>query len=213
MLTNAIHRTILIFAVSMLLCEHSFAQKKETVEPPALYRLYVNGQPIGVQLGKEFKLNINAPSQLKMKLLAAPSRRFRYAGLDFPYPKNFAFEAELEADSKIWTLEGTDVTLMIFEFPDRRVTHEALAREITAQWEQSDFSSIKFDIPDLTLAGTKAISIVAGFEIQQSTFNIPTKDGSRLLVVQDTMDEDGKPTQEYRKVLRLLKSKLKLTRR
>lgn len=199
----------LCLAITALQCHVAFAQK-DTLEPPAVYRLYVNGKPYRVQLGKEFKLNVDG--EAKLKLLASPTRRFTYAGLDFAYPMHFAFEAEFNQESKIWTMEASDVTLMVVAFPKTKTTHKEFAQEITSAWEESNFTPTKLKVAGATLNGTKAVSLVAGFEIHQFVYSIPTSRGSRLLVIQDSLDDEGKPTDEYKKVVGLFRTKFRVPR-
>ena len=197
---------VLLFVLSA----EAFAQSDST-EPPQTFELTVNGETQTVQLDQEFELDLKGKTKLKLKAL--PTRQFKFAGLSFPYPSFFAFEAEHDAESKLWTLDGSDCVVMVFGFPNNAsVDHAMLARQIGAQFGRgTKFSETKFESKRFAFDGTRISANVVGARLSQEVFQIPTEDGTRIFVIQDGLNDDGSHTKEYRDLKKMLQEHLKIT--
>lgn len=184
----------------------------DTTEPPQTFELVVDGKAQTVELNKEFELDLKGKTKVKLKAL--PNRQFEFAGVSFPYPSFFAFEAEHDVTSKLWTLDGNDCVVMVFAFPgESGVGHQELARQIGAQFGRgTKFSKTKFEGKSVSLSGTRIRASVVGSKLIQDVFDIPTESGgSRIIVIQDSLEDDGSHTKEFKNLQKQFKAHLKLT--
>src|SRR6188508_2535975 len=100
-------RFALSFAAVLALGSGVYASD-ETREPPAKYRLEVDGKAYAIAEGEALKLT-GTLTDPTVKLLVEPYREFAHGGVTFLYPRSFTFEADLQdADAKNWTLSGND---------------------------------------------------------------------------------------------------------
>ena len=202
-----------VFAIflSLLFVTVGFCQD-ETKEPPQVFELQVAGKSQTVKLDETFELDLSGKTELK--LTAIGNRQFNFAGIRFPYPTFFAFEAEIEPESKIWTLDGSDCVIMVFAFLENNSPgHEDFAKAIGLQFgEGTSYSKVKLACEGFTLQGTQIKAELAGAKLVQQVFEIPTSGGSRIMAVQDSLEDDGTHTKEYKVIKKLLKQQLKISR-
>ncbi len=202
--------TILACSISLIFASAGQCQD-ETKEPPIEYQLLVNGKALNVELDTEFELDIQGKT--KLKLTASNVRNFKYGGITFPYPTSFAFEAELDAVSKLWTLDGSSCLIMVFAFPSANgLGHKSFAESIGAEYQnEPDFSPTTLTCDGQELEGTQLNIKIEQTNLVQMVFEIPTKDGARVIVLQDTLEDDGSHTAEFNGVVKLLKQNLKIS--
>jgi len=193
-----------LFLVATGLCQ------ADTKEPPQQFELTVDGKAQVIELDKEFEIDLQGSTKFKLK--ASPTRNFKFAGLRFPYPSFFAFEAEHDVDSKLWTLDGNDCVLMVFAFPgDASIGHRDIAKQIGSQYgRKTTYSKTKLSGTGFVLKGTEIYARVAGAELKQQVFQVPTDDGTRLLLIQDSLEDDGTHTTEFQSTRDGLKTNLKI---
>ena len=197
--------------VSLVFVAVGFSQD-ETKEPPQIFQLQVDGKSHAVKLDEEFELDLSGKT--KLKLIALNTRQFKFAGIHFPYPTSFAFEAEIEPELKLWTLDGSDCLIMVFAFPgDESTGHSDFAQSIGSQYgDQTSYSEVELVCQEVTLKGTQITAEVVGTKLVQQVFEIPTSDGSRMLVIQDSLEDDGTHTKEFKDVEKQLMKQLKVKR-
>lgn len=177
----------------------------ETDEPQLQFLLMVDGKAHEVQLDQPLQIEgeFKNPSIL---LKAASTRVFPYGGIEFHYPASFGWEAEIGgANERTWTLSGNDFTLMYFVMPVELTSEDFLMAMAQG------FEGVDPDIRERTrtLGGTsydghsmavEFSGIPMGFEV----ISIPSKSGSRLLVLQDSPDQGIKQSPEAKKALELM---------
>ncbi len=185
----------------------------ESAEPSITYTLKINQETVSLTPGQSQEVK-GAYVNPRITLDVAPSRRFPYAGLAFSYPAAYGFEADVsDPQSRIWTLDGNNVVIMVFAFAEE-VTPESLARSTA---ESLGFENPEVKPVNITLGGEKltgsAIRVVFGTEqISQQFIGLPTDAGvSRVLVLQDSPQDSGEPSDEFQSTLELLQSSLTLT--
>ncbi len=171
-------------------------------EPPQSFQLVVDGKPFDITAGEE--IEIEASGKARVKLIVSPTRAFGYGGLSFLYPGNFSWECEHNDGSMQWLLDGNDVVLMILGFDEIELAADEFAQSIGQAYEESSVNPCSASIGGSTMRGSELRATVANQEISQQVYAIPTEGGSRLIVIQDSLQDDGQHTAEYQNVLELL---------
>ena len=184
----------------------------EDHEPPlVLYFEAEGGKRVPVEVDKAFD-----PGQLgkSATLKLEPQRRFTYAGLEFKYPREYGFEAELEAQFSSWTLSGNDTKLMVQRFKNQKkvdVLHKSVVGEVQkAYGGKAKESPISLEAGGRKLEGTRIEVDLAGVFIVQDLF--PLKSGGDVLelIIQDSPKKLGEPSAERSRTEGLLKETLRL---
>ncbi len=188
-------------------------RRAESKEPPLKYTLRIGEKSIAITEGETARVDgtFNNPEVI---LTALPHRVFPYQGISFKYPRAFTFEADLEdADYKDWTLSGNDFKIMYFVVNDR-LTTGGFADNMVDQFGPENCavrkaSPMKFG--DKELSGTTLTATVVGSKMVIDIYRIPsTSTQTKLLVLQDNLDDAGNRSIEGRTALQLLKQSSKL---
>jgi hypothetical protein len=200
---------IALVAVVLLVFTGLVNANDETREPPAKYRLELEGKAHLLTEGEPLKLtgSFNNPTA---KILPEPHREFTYGGVSFLYPRAFMFEADLsDPANKQWTLSGNDFKIMYFVM-SQKVTPEQYARSTMKQLGEKNckLSEVTTDLLGKKLPGTRLEATITGHRIIFDIFTLPATDGSRLLILQDNPDEAGRNSKEGQESVAVLKKSL-----
>lgn len=169
--------------------------------PPYLLELELDGQRHALIDGTRVTLPI-AGKQVAVKVSVAPVRRFDAAGVQFDFPRDMPFEYEHSEDEQIWTLDGTDVTLMVFAY--RIVQPGLAARTLRAMVRDAESRDTELVLGGRGFAARTVDHLVAETMFRHVAVDLVHEDRSLMLMLQATLDDDGKPTAEYHAVLELL---------
>ena len=106
--------TMLSYLVCLLALHSSTvrADAPEDREPPLLLYLEADGTRIAIELDKPIDLAALSGKK-RATLRAEPYRVFPYGGISFRYPSGYSFKAEQQPGASIWTLEGSDVVIIV----------------------------------------------------------------------------------------------------
>ncbi len=182
-----------------------------TAEPPVEYVLRVGDQEFPLQLDAETELPVRF-DRPKVRLTARPHRVFPHAGVTLPYPRAFTFEADIEGDQSVWTLSGNNATIMLFHYRAEKVALEDVVAGAIEQFGRENCrrqpSSIKMQGKDVS--GVRIDANVAGALIRSELYSIETRSGSRLLWLQDALDDDGQPSAEARNIRTLIEQQMRI---
>jgi hypothetical protein len=175
--------------------------------PPYLLELEVDGQRHALVDGKQVTLPI-AGKELAVKVSVAPTRRFDAAGVQFEYPRDMPFEYEESEHRRTWTLDGNDVTLMLF-------AHRVLLPGLAATTLQSMVPGSQPGDIELVLGGRAVAASTVDRHAGGTTFrhvavDLVLGERSLLLMLQASLADDGEPTAEFRTVLELLAKTFRL---
>lgn len=184
----------------------------EDREPPlVLYFEAEGGKRVPVELGKPFN-----PAELgkSARLELEPQRRFGYAGLEFKYPREYGFEAQLQPQFTSWTLSGNDAKVMVQRYKGQKkvdVLHKSVIAEMQkAYGGKAKESPVTLAAGGRTLEGTRIEVDLAGAVIVQDVFPIKSGSDAVELIIQDAQKKSGEPSAERVKTEALLKETLKL---
>jgi hypothetical protein len=177
----------------------------DSKEPSLQYTLEIAGKAQAITLDAPIKVE-GSFTNPEVVLKAAPTRRFTYGGIQFDYPAGFGWEAEISGpEEKTWTLSGNDFTIMYFVLPDAQAIDE-FAAAMAAQFENA---VTKIEESERTLGGQKrkgkrmTVRLV-GTSIYIEFYSFPSASGARLLVLQDSPDEEQAISPEAAKALQLM---------
>lgn len=195
------------------MASRSAAQRDE--EPPLEFILRIDGADVPITAGKPATVTV-AGKEVEVTLTPRPERRFSAAGLAFSYPAGHSFEVDREVPGlTIWTFDGNDNVIMI-QRAERGIEPEDLARQLLdGLAEQFDAEgepqrvTRRFDGRDV--AGRRAVFKVADARISYEIFPLSVGGAAVALMIQDSPEDDGSPTEETRQVIALLERTLKVT--
>ncbi|MCB1049247.1 MAG: hypothetical protein KDC71_01520 [Acidobacteria bacterium] len=181
------------------------------LEPPLQFVLQVDGQnhPIVVGEPSQIKGTFSNPTIL---LKAASLRHFPYGGVEFDYPANFSWEAEIDGSDRTWTLSGNDFKIIYF------VMSEALTLDEYVEAIREQFGDDKIQVTfkeramgSLTVKGQRLKATLAGIPFFMEVYLLPTQKGTRLLVFQDFPGEGTQSSPEGDKTFKMFSASFKNT--
>jgi hypothetical protein len=190
-------RLLIVFLVS---AQPVFAQADpESIEPPVGYSLKVGDKVVRLKEREPAVLD-GTFTNPKITLTADDYRVFPYAGVSFQYPSDFAFQAELDDKNlRRWSLDGKNCVIMVQEY-GVKIELDDLVNAIAKQYGEGN--SVQTEI-SLTLGGRKLDgkrikAKLAGSTIVQDVLAIPTTKGAKVMLLQDSPNDDGTPSEERR---------------
>ena len=193
---------------SLTLCSLLFAD--ETKEPEVAYTLHINGKSVRIEAGKEVEMK-GEFKDLKIELVRDKSKKFDFGGVEFEYPVHMAFAAELDDDLKIWTLDGNEMILMYYQFPNQKMSGQEFAESIATQYgKDATIVPTKIKLNGVEYQCSRLNITLAGVKLHQTVFSLPSEKGSRLFMIQDNEREEGENEEESVEIMKLLESTFKV---
>lgn len=184
----------------------------ETKEPTLDYTLKVGGKSYPVVEGKSFEIEA-AGGKAQAVLEAADFRVFPYQNISFHYPRHMTFEADLSDETSVtWMLSGNDAILMVFSIAGD-ITAADMADSLKMQYGAKN---TKTRNEKVSLGGTdyEALRLdvsLVGTTLCQKVLKLRSSDGrTLLLVLQDTLDDNGGHTKEFDAAVKMVRETLKV---
>jgi len=213
MLFGTIVSTLMCFVHGVVLAEP--AAQDESAEPALTFSIEVGDQSVVVGEGVAAQLEGNFKNP-EVSVTVEPYRVFARRGVEFEYPRTFNWEADLsDPDVAIWTLSGHTFKIMFFAFNDD-TTAEDIVESLVGNFEQQGAevakSATQIVLGGETIHGTQLDLSVVGTKITDRVFALPG-DGtrSRVVIFQDSLDEENQASAEGVATLKLFTSSFKLT--
>lgn len=162
--------------------------QEETVEPKLRFVVKLGATELRLSEGEQLPAQ-GTFSNPGVSVSVNPERTFAYAGLEFAYPRQFTFEADLSAEAHSWTLSGNDLKIMIFRF-QTEILLDDLAKETATQYgAETTVSQVAIKLGGAEYAGRRIRARLAGSEFTQDIFLLPQVNGqARVLMLQDFGD-------------------------
>ncbi|MFO0914580.1 MAG: hypothetical protein U0795_16600 [Pirellulales bacterium] len=210
---------VIAFLISGSASRSTFAEDKnqkpsESEEPSLHYTLKVGEKSVAIREGEAVRVDgeFNNP---EVTITAQPYREFPYQGVSFKYPRTFTFEANVDNENfKNWTLSGNDFKIMYF-VANGRLTTDEFADNLIDQFGRENCQTVKtapLKFGDKQLTGTTLNVVVAGNKMVVNVYLVPVNETqTRLLVLQDNLDDAGNRSAEGKATLELLSQSAKLT--
>jgi len=199
-----------LFATILCLLASSLAMASEQDEPSLVYTLQIDDQKIRVVPGQEIEI-MGAFENPKVTLVPDKARLFTYSGITFKYPSQFAFEADFEtAGVKMWSLDGNDCVIMVQQYEALQMTPQTFSEILKESYgPETKLENKSYRFNGQQYSGVRVRVSLAGTALIQDVIALPTKKGSRLLVLQDLPPEEKVSQDESKFVLKLLDETLK----
>jgi hypothetical protein len=177
-------------------------------EPPEQLKLVVGDSVMAIEPDQDLEVDLQGKTRLKV--LLSGRRTFPYAGLHFDYPASFSFSFVNEDEIQEWTLEGSDVVIIVLGMPTAELGHREFARATAANFEQFTSEEGSLTADNQSLPTTTLRTEIAGQTITQLIAEIGTQKGTRLIIIQDALKSDGSHSQEYGTFIKLLADSLQI---
>ncbi len=150
-----------------------------------------------------------------MKLLVQPTRRFAAASVEFDYSRHMSFEVYRDDPNvTIWSLTGNDVLIMVQKYArsDLRVLLNAVVGGTADYYGDAEVeqSRTSIELSGMTAKGHRLSVVIAGTHLRQDFFPVQLRDASLVLMLQDTLDDDGSASEEGKKARDLLLKTFKI---
>jgi len=197
---------LLLVAASLFAVTAAAPTATEHQDPPLRLTLRIDGQDHSLLDGQEVLLTIEGKQQ-KVKVMVAPTRRFDGAGVQFDFPRDMPLEFEHDDPMRTWTLDGTDVTVMLFALGLGRAEmaktildsqSAALGVEVAAP------TATTLDLGGVAHAAFEVRVEIAGTTMHMLAADVRVGDGAVTLVVQDSLTDDGARSADCARMLDLL---------
>ncbi|NLF96015.1 MAG: hypothetical protein GX569_04690 [Candidatus Riflebacteria bacterium] len=183
----------------------------ESVEPADTYRLSLNDVEIDLFPDRDIELPENA-GKAKARLIVNPEKRFTYGDVDFQYPRYFTFEADLnEAEVRLWSLSGNKAVLMVQRYPVE-MDHKVMAEQLLPSFGEgnSTLGVCEMMFNGVKTTGSRVITTIGQGTIAQDIYSFDMANGSLLLILQDTL-EDDRNSDEFKAFCAQLSRTFKIT--
>lgn len=208
-----------LVVVGTVLGSSSVAQDEPSTagsEPPLEFVLKVGDKEVPVRLEEPFKLEASGKQTLTLSV--NDTREFDKSGIKFRYPRHFAFEADLEDPTFMgWTLDGNSTVLMLFLAPetdDEVAMRDEFVQTMVGQFgeDRTSVGKTSISLEGKKTEGSRIEAVIADVTLRQDIYGLPTDEGALLLVIQDTLEDDGSSTKETTGAVKLLNDTFKIER-
>jgi len=205
-------RTLTAALVAFLLLGLVEAGAKENEEPPQLLTLQIEGGgQTAVRIDEPFTAMIDG-KPVKMKLTASPHRILAIAGVSLHYPRSFMFEYELDEGMRTWSLDGSSTSIMLMGTEALSPDEFLKDMESAHSGSKVKVSNVRLAISGRVLSGRRLDIEIAGTSMRMRQDLYAFKGGARtyLLMIQDSLTDEGNATPETQEVLKLLSKTLRI---
>jgi len=201
-----------LFFILALSTTLTFLNADDSKEPKLGFTLKIDNKVIKLEENKAVKLK-GISENPTVTLVPDKYRYFTYAGLKFYYPSNMAFEADFsEQNLKMWTLDGSDFVLSVHHYLNLTITAKSLAAQLKAYYgKKTTTAPISYTFNGVKYSGIRVRATIAGSGIIQDVLELPAKNGSRILILQDAIASEKVSEDERNLILGLLKKSFKAT--
>lgn len=166
-------------------------------EPPLIFELKSRNNIQYFVENKQKKWNeLNKDSEVTISVYKW--KLFPHNNIEFEYPRNFSFEAELSVTEDIWTLSGNNFTIIVIR-PIVFIDIESYVNDMITQFGSQNCSTkrVTKKINNSKLNGIKVSVVIAGVNIEIDVFEIIDKRGKKSLIVfQDTLSDSKENSEE-----------------
>jgi hypothetical protein len=205
---------LLCLLAQPVLAEPTSRRSDPTVEPPMVYTLTVGDQKVALIEGQPVRVEGQFTNPM-VQLSVEPCRVFLQDGVAFHYPDFFTHEADVnDTEAMTWTLSGNDVTLMWFDLVGD-VSAAGMAEAMIGQFGRENCHLAAGDAR-LLLSGKPHVGVslkvqLAGERLSIDLYRVSDQEGrSKLLVLQDVLDDMGRPSRECTKLREILMSSFQI---
>lgn len=214
------NRTLLSVAVGFLgLAEVSSEVCGEALaeEPPLVASVTIDGNVNELTLGRPANVGI-AGTVHEVQVTLKPTRRFSKLGVEFDYPTDFKYEADISEKRLSWTLKGEDVELEILCFGEEMevsrladlIVDAFQALPDTVIRPRSVGGDATLEVADIKLIGERRTVDCPWGATKIELYELPMANTRSLRVVLKVMWDGDLATEEEYLVRSLLKESMRI---
>lgn len=165
-------------------------------EPPARLQVKIGDARAIVETGKATEILLEG-KRVRVLIEELPTRRFDEAGIRFDYPRHFPWEE----DGDSWTLDGNSAVIIItLGEAGQVVTPGSLLDGIEGALKTKrrvKREPVVLATRQARIEGLAATVKLASSSIRNEAYVLERSRGSVILLLQDSLDDAGKPTAEF----------------
>ena len=178
---------------------------EDYAEPPLGLVLVLGEDRYELEVDETIEVTVG-DRKLPATIRSKPTRRFDFEGLAFDYPSHLAYSVDTSTPGILsWSLDGADCIVMVQRYPDISDPEDLLELFVETMVDQFGSAVDSEEEIELELLGeaTEGVALTiefAGTFLLQEIFAFRAGDASWVLVVQDSLDDEGENTEEMLEV-------------
>lgn len=166
-------------------------------EPPTQLEVEIGGQRFAMDAGQSRDVEING-KLTRLRVSELPWKQFSESGLRFEYPRHFPWEFEAPGT---WTLDGNSALIIVVHADDGDASSpiEALEQMHSelGKKQKPTFETISLATRHGSVKGSAATWRIASTQLRTEAYFLEGKDTSFLLMLQDSLADDGSSSAEF----------------
>lgn len=189
----------LLITVSLQLSGQAAADESST-EPKTALEITINGKKYQVAEGAVLKLDSTLVKPA-ITVRISDRKKLDNSAVSFDYPRHLSFEFEKDTNYKSWTLSGNNLVVTLFELGGKVEMQEIVDGMVGKFGKQNcTVEDFRDQLGSVNMPGKKIHVNLAGSKILISFYQISaTEQATRLISFQDTIQDDGSPSDEFKK--------------
>jgi len=177
-------------------------------EPPARLGLEIGGTTIEVEAGQRFEFQVDGKTTAA-RIVELPTRRFDEAGIRFEYPRHFPWEHDAP---DMWTLDGNSAVLILTRAgADADTTAADLldgVEESLRSTRRTPREKVVLPTRQGDIEGLASNVRIGNLQMRNEAYVLVAQGARFLLILQDSLDDDGRPTTEFNEMRKRLATTL-----
>ena len=204
--------TAVVFLGSMS-AGFSAAQDVES-EPAQKFVLRIDNMNHEVQMNAAHEIVIAGKAH-RVRVELSPTRRFEKVGLsfDFDAKRHFSYEA-LSRFVDHWALDGNNTTIIVQNYKVK-VANSEIIDSFKDQYQEmkaeTNWSKTSLNYGADTISGERLLINMGNIKLEQQIFFFNKKNESRIVILQDAINDDNSNTEEFVKMRSLFQESLSVT--
>jgi len=200
-------RGALLFAVPLLVS--AVPPLHDIKEPPLVMYLEADGKKTPVEVDKPFEVETKG-GKTTFTLRMESYRVFQNAAVSFQYPRGATFKVQGEGLVRLCTISDSPAVVMVQHFrnqPDAGLILKQMVEQILAQYgESAEVKQVETTVEyqKRSLKGVRLEVRIARQLLHQSLFSFASGKDVVVLILQDTPDEEGKPSRAFAQFQKLM---------
>jgi hypothetical protein len=180
------------------------------IEPKNRFEVIVNGKTYQAEEGQPLTLD-STVAKPSIFIILSDRKRFDAASLSFDYPRHLSFEYEKSTGLKTWSLNGKNLVITLYEL-DARVPLNTLMESMVEKFGKNNctLEDFKKEFGHQLTNGKRLHVKLAGVKIIMDFYDLaPGGDKSRIISFQDTIKDNGDPSDEFNTAFQMINSSVK----
>ncbi len=181
-------------------------------EPPLRIDVQIDGTTVELVDGERQEVTVGE-RKVTVRATVQATCLLVLDGFRLQFPRAMAFALDESPHHQTWTLDGGDCTLLVHRFPagsaPDALEHAAGIAKVIAEATERDAGAaarLEWRFGAHKLAGASVPIEVVGTRQRNTVFVFRTPTGDYVLVIQDTLGDDGELSAESRGVHEVLRS-------